>query len=130
MFSSPLKQHASLCRWHRQIASRDWRRLGTAPTDYAAVGYHLRNQAHGDLVRLGDLTMVVLAYERARDSTPAIRLSGFRGNQIPWGVEWGGTGNSVFEKNLNLRPARGARGHRLDFHRRLLRLGRNSDRRV
>ena len=76
------------------------------------------------LVELERLTLVVLYDEPVRHDQMALRLAGYSGTEVPWGVMWGGAEQNRFFKDLSLQPLPQGRGLRLDLVRpRLLRIG-------
>jgi hypothetical protein len=83
------------------------------------------------LIEIDKLVFVVLFDDPDERGRSALRLAGFSGRCIPWGVRWGGPEQSKFFKNLLLQPMPGARGLRLDTTSAdLLRLGLQLDRDV
>jgi hypothetical protein len=70
------------------------------------------------------LHTIILYDEPLRSGHCALRLAGFSGSRIPWGVRFGGPENFLFAKDLRLQPVPGGRGYRLDLaDERLLTLG-------
>ena len=68
--------------------------------------------------------MVILHDEQPRPGHFALRLAGYSGRRVPWGVRFGGPDQCRFCKDLSLQPVSGARGYRLDLaSEELLRLG-------
>ena len=107
MVSSSTFHDHCLRTWHRQIASRDWRRLPNAARSSVAAGYMRRDRSDDNLIQVENLAIVILYCDRPQSSLPTIRLAGFIGSQIPWGVRWGGEENTLFDKDLGLPPVNG-----------------------
>jgi hypothetical protein len=78
------------------------------------MGYLPHGPVIGGLIEIEKLVLVVLHDEQDDRRRQALRLAGFSGARIPWGVRWGGPELSKFYKNLLLQPMSGARGLRLD----------------
>jgi len=90
----------------------------------AALGYLVEGPILSGLVELERLTLVVLYDELLRHDHNALRLAGYTGTQVPWGVKWGGPEQCRFFKDLSLQPVPQGRGLRLDLARpRLLQIG-------
>ena len=74
--------------------------------------------AHGPvengLIEVGKLTLVILYACQVRPWQRALRLAGFSGKPVPWGVRWGGPDQCRFVKDLLLQPVPGGPGLRLD----------------
>lgn len=112
-------------KWRRQIGCRS--RRGRRP--YGALGWLTDTPPIGGLVDVERLTLVLLHEERQQGNCRVLRLAGFSGQRIPWGVKFGGPEGSRFEKDLGLPPKAGARGRRIDLaNHQLLRLGLALDR--
>ena len=59
---------------------------------------------------------IVLLYdEPLRPGHCALRLAGYSGSRVPWGVRFGGPEKCRFFKDLRLQPVPGGRGYRLDL---------------
>ena len=114
------QQDPLLDRWRRCIR----RRASHGRCSLAALGYLFDGPVLGGLVELERLTLVVLYDEPLRHDQCTLRLAGYTGTQVPWGVMWGGPEQCRFFKDLSLQPVPQGRGLRLDLARpRLLRLG-------
>ena len=114
------QQDPLLDRWRRCIR----RRASHGRRPLAALGYLFDGPVLGGLVELERLTLVVLYDEPLRHDQCALRLAGYTGTQVPWGVMWGGPEQCRFFKDLSLQPVPQGRGLRLDLARpRLLRMG-------
>jgi len=61
------------------------------------------------------LHIVLLCDVQLRPGHCALRLAGYSGSRIPWGVRFGGPQNCMFRKDLRLQPVPGGRGYRLDL---------------
>jgi hypothetical protein len=79
------------------------------------MGYMLDGPVKDDLVEIENLTLVALYHDPIRPGQHALRLAGYTGSRIPWGVRLGGPENCQFFKDLRLQPVPGARGYRLDI---------------
>jgi len=124
-----VSQSSLIARWQHRFRGR--RRNRAQPGPLAALGYLVNGAVVDGLVEIENLVLVVL-YEEATDSGRlALRLAGFGGARMPWGVMWGGPDQSKFYKDLLLRPVPGARGIRLDASRtKLLQLALQLDRQL
>lgn len=122
-------QSSLMTRWQHRF--RRCRHKRAQPRPLAALGYLVHGAVLDGLVEIENLVFVVL-YDEVTDSHPlALRLAGFGGARIPWGVTWGGPDQSKFFKDLLLRPVPGARGLRLDAGQtRLLQLAMQLDRQL
>jgi len=109
------QQEFAMCQWRHQIALRNWNLLPSNPRSCAAFGYTVSGRQAGDLVELDQFVAVVVHYVRPRNKSAIIRLTGFHGSTVPWGVKWGGLDASVFEKDLALEPRKNANGRRLEL---------------
>ena len=111
-----------LDQWRRTVGSR--RRRRAQPKPLAAMGYLTNGPVIEGLIEIEKLVLVVLYDEPDQHGRPALRLAGFSGACIPWGVRWGGPEQCRFFKNLQLQPRPAAKGQRLDSSSvDLLRLG-------
>jgi hypothetical protein len=81
------------------------------------------------LIEPEKLTIVILYDEPIRPGHYTLRLAGFSGARVPWGVKWGGAEQCRFLKNLLLQPVPNGPGLRLSTASTdLLRLGLQLDR--
>lgn len=115
-----IRLHTNACtllhRWSRQIAARH--NLTRADKlQRAAMGYVTRERDDGGLIALDQVTFVVVSLEPAQRGRQPIRVAGFSGSCVPWGVLWGGAANNIFCKDLSLPPIPQARGRNLDLNR-------------
>ena len=118
--SSPLDQ------WRQRLGGR---RRRAQPRSLAAMGYLINGPVLDALVEVENLTLVILYDEEIRPGHCALRLAGYSGSRVPWGVRFGGAENCRFSKDLMLQPVAGARGYRLDLaNTELLELGLQLDR--
>ena len=93
------------------------------------MGHLINGPVLDGLIEVENLTIVILWDEEIRPGHCALRLAGYAGNRVPWGVRFGGTDNCQFYKDLLLQPVAGARGYRLDLaNPELLELGLQLDR--
>jgi hypothetical protein len=117
---SPLDQ------WRQRFGGR--RRQHARPRPAAALGYLTNGPVLDGLIEVEKLVLVLL-HDEYRGHQHALRLAGFTGACVPWGVQWGGPEHSRFLKDLRLQPVPQARGLRLDTNSDdLLRLGLQLDR--
>ena len=122
-------QSSVLARWHRRFGGK--RRNLAQPRPLAALGYLVNGPVVDGLVEIENLVIVVLYDEPTNTGRLALRLAGYGGVRMPWGVAWGGPEQSKFFKDLLLRPIPGARGLRLDAERtRLLELALQMERQL
>ncbi len=110
-----VSQSSLIVRWQHRFRGR--RRNRAQPRPLAALGYLVNGAVVDGLVEIENLVLVVLHDEVTASGRLALRLAGFGGARMPWGVKWGGPGQSKFYKDLLLRPMPGARGLRLDASR-------------
>jgi hypothetical protein len=106
-----------LNRWSQQIAARRGT-LGRADRlNRVAIGYVTREHDDFGLIALDQVIFVVVTYERLGHGRQSIRVSGFAGSSVPWGVKWGGSANHRFCKDLSLPPIPNGSGRNLDLNR-------------
>ena len=118
---STLEQPSLLDQWRQHLGGR-CRRTEARPL--AAMGYLLGGRVTDGLIEVEKLTMVILYDEPIRPGHCALRLAGYAGKRIPWGVRFGGPYECKFFKDLSLQPVPGAGGYRLNLARaELLSLG-------
>jgi hypothetical protein len=98
-------------RWRQRIQRR---RRAQQPRPLAALGYLTIGSVVDDLIEIEKLVLVVQHDEILPDGRCALRLAGFSGASVPWGVQWGGPDQSRLYKDLRLQPMPGARGLRAD----------------
>ena len=105
------------------------RRRRVHPRTVAALGYLTDGPIVDSLIEVEKLTMVLLYDEPIHSGPYALRLAGYCGNRIPWGVRFGGPANCRFLKDLALQPVPGGQGYRIDLaDEELLALGLQLDR--
>jgi hypothetical protein len=93
------------------------------------LGYLTNGPVTDGLIEVEKLTIVILYTEQFHSGHSALRLAGYSGNRVPWGVRLGGAENCKFFKDLSLQPVPAARGYRLDLaSKELLVLGLQLDR--
>lgn len=114
-------------RWHRQLGGRSRHRNVVRPL--AALGYLTNGAVVEELIEVEKLILVVLYDEPQHTGHVAVRLAGYTGACVPWGVHWGGIEHSVFYKDLRRCPHPGAASLRVDANRwRMLQLALQLDR--
>jgi hypothetical protein len=79
------------------------------------MGYMANGPVIDGLVEVENLHIVILYDEQLRPGYCALRLVGYSGSRIPWGVRFGAPENCRFCKDLRLQPVPGGRGCRLDL---------------
>ncbi len=105
------RQPTPLALWRRRFGGQ--RRQIEHPL-HAALGYMAEGPVENNLIEVGKLTIVILYPCQIRSGLVALRLAGFSGSPVPWGVRWGGTDQGRFLKDLLLQPVPGGPGLRLD----------------
>ena len=120
-------QPAPLDQWRQRFGGR--RRRNQHPRRLAALGYLAHGPVLEGLVEIEKLVLVVLYDAPSGHEQHAVRLAGYDGARVPWGVRWGGADQCRFSKNLLLQPVPGGPGRRLGTASTdLLRLGLRLDR--
>jgi hypothetical protein len=104
---SPLDQ------WRKRLGKR--RHRCTQPRPLAAMGYLANGPVLDGLIEVENLHIVLLCDKQLRPGHCALRLAGFSGSRIPWGVRFGGPENCQFFKDLLLQPVLKAWGYRFDL---------------
>jgi hypothetical protein len=95
----------------------------------AALGYLANSPVIEGLIEVEKLTIVILYDEPISPGHCTLRLAGFSGSRVPWGVKWGGAEQCRFLKDLMLQPVPNGPGLRLNTASTdLLRLGLQLDR--
>jgi len=79
------------------------------------MGYVANGPVLDGLIDVENLTIVLLYDEQLRSGLWALRLAGYCGKRVPWGVRFGGPNQCKFLKDLSLQPVAGTRGYRLDL---------------
>jgi len=100
-----------LDRWRRRLGGPRRSR----PRPLAALSYLLNGPVIDGLVEVEKLHIIILYDEPLRSRHCALRLAGYSGSRIPWGVRFGGPKNCRFSKDLRLQPVPGGPGYRLDL---------------
>lgn len=115
-----------LDRWRQRFGGS--RRCNRRPRPLAAIGYLVEGPVAENLIEIDKLLMVVLHDTSAGHGQHAVRLAGYSGVRLPWGIQWGGAENCRFLKNLLLQPVPSGPGLRINSARDdLLRLGLQLD---
>ncbi len=104
-------QPAPLDRWRQRFGGR--RRHNRRPRPLAALGYLAHGPVLEGLVELEKLLLVVLYDVPTGHGQHTVRLAGYSGARVPWGVQWGGSEQCRFLKNLLLQPVANGPGLRL-----------------
>jgi len=105
-------QQTPLDQWRRRFGGQQ-RRTGH-PRRAAALGYMAHGPVENGLIEVGKLTLTILYAYQVRPWQRALRLAGFMGKPVPWGIRWGGPDQCRFAKDLLLQPVPGGPGLRLD----------------
>ena len=105
-------QPTPLDNWRRRFGGQQ-RRIDH-PRRAAALGYMAHGPVENGLIEVGKLTLIVMYACQVRPWQRALRLAGFTGKPVPWGVRWGGPDQCRFAKDLVLQPVPGGPGLRLD----------------
>jgi hypothetical protein len=120
-------QPSLIARWRRRFGDRHCRYARPRPV--AAQGYLVNGPIIDGLIELEKLVLVLLYDEPQKNNSLSVRLAGYSGMPVSWGVMWGGTEQCRFFKDLLLYPTPQARGRRLDATRgQLLQLALRLDR--
>jgi hypothetical protein len=108
-----LEPPSPLDQWRHRLGGR--RRCRAQPRPHAALGYLVNGMVTEGLIEVEKLTMIILRDELIRAGLCALRLAGYSGSRIPWGVRFGGPDNCRFFKDLSLQPVPNAHGYRPDL---------------
>ena len=103
-------QLTPLDQWRQHLGGRHRR---VQPRPLAAMGYLVNGPAIDGLVAIENLILVLLYDDLIRPGHCALRLVGYSGSRIPWGVRFGG--RARFLKDLMLQPVPAGQGYRLDL---------------
>lgn len=106
-------QQTPLDQWRRRFGGQQ-RRTGH-PRGAAALGYMAQGPVENGLIAVGKLTLTIMYACQVRSWQHALRLAGFTGKPVPWGVRWGGPDQCRFVKDFLLQPVPGGPGLRLDL---------------
>jgi len=82
-----------LDQWRQRFGGR--RRCNRRPRPLAAMGYLANGPTIGGLIEVEKLTIIILSDEPVRFGQHTLRLAGFSGSRVPWGIQWGGPENCV-----------------------------------
>jgi hypothetical protein len=108
-----LEPPSPLDQWRRCLGGR--RHRHAQPRPLAAMGYLVNGPITDGLIEVEKLHIVILYTEQLRPGHCALRLAGYSGSRVPWGVRFGGPENCKFFKDLLLQPVPAAWGYRLDL---------------
>jgi hypothetical protein len=78
------------------------------------MGYLTDGPVIDGLVAIENLILVLLYDDLIRPRQCALRLAGYSGSRVPWGVRFGGRAHSRFVKDFMLQPVPAGEGYRLD----------------
>lgn len=107
------EQPSPLDQWRKRLGGRRYRR--TEPRPLAALSYRTSGPVIDGLINIVHLHTVILYDVQLRAGHCALRLAGFAGAHVPWGVSFAGPDQSRFRKDLRLQPVPGGLGYRLDL---------------
>jgi hypothetical protein len=107
------EQPSPLDQWRKRLGGRRYHR--TEPRPLAALGYLANGPVIDGLIEVEKLHIILLYDAQLRPGHCALRLAGYSGSRVPWGVRFGGPENCRFFKDLRLQPVPGGRGYRLDL---------------
>jgi hypothetical protein len=106
-------------------------RIAPAARPFAALGYVSNGPVVEGLIEVENLVLVVVYDETLPTGKLALRLAGFSAARMPWGIQWGGAKQSLFFKDLLLRPVPQGCGRRLNSsYANLIDLGLKLDRQI
>ena len=127
MIATLIPQPSPLDQWRQRFGGRRRRHRRARPL--AALGYLAHGPVLAGLIEVEKLVLVVLHDEATGQNQQVLRLAGYAGRRVPWGVQWGGEQQCRFLKNLLLQPVADGPGLRLaTASTDLLRLGLQLDR--
>ena len=106
------EQPSPLDQWRKRLGGR--RQLLAQPRPLAAMGYMANGPVIDGLIEVENLTVILLYDDPIRPGRCALRLAGYSGSRVPWGIRFGGPENCRFFKDLQLQPVPGGQGYRLD----------------
>lgn len=119
-------QPSPLDQWRQRFGGQ--RAANRCRRPLAAMGYLVHGPIYERLVEVEKLVFVVLHDVLTGKGQNVLRLAGYSGARVPWGVKWGGAGRCRFSKNLLLQPVPNGPGLRLSAASdELLRLGLRLD---
>ena len=104
-------QPTPLDQWRRRFGGR---RRRTQPRPFAAMGCLTDGPVVDNLIEIEKFTLVLLYDDAIRSGHCALRLAGYSGSRVPWGVRFGGQAGCRFVKDLALQPVPGGQGYRID----------------
>ena len=104
-------QPSPLDQWRQRFGGR--RRRNRRPRPLAALGYLAHGPVIEGLIEVEKLLLIVLYDAPTGHGQHALRLAGYSGTRVPWGVKWGGAEQCRFLKNLLLQPVPNGPGLRL-----------------
>src|SRR3990170_4651956 len=99
-------------QWRRQVPRR--RRDIQHRRPLGVLGYLTNGPTLDGMMEVEKVVLVVLYDEPVHVGPLCLRLAGFSGRPVPWGVCWGGRAGSKFFKDLRLQPAPQAQGRRMN----------------
>ena len=111
MTIATLEPLSPLDRWRQRLGGR---RRRVQPRPLAAMGYLAKGMVTNGLIKVENLTIVLLYDEPITPGHCALRLAGYSGRRVPWGVRFGGHDQCQFLKDLSLQPVPAGRGYRVD----------------
>ena len=109
---STLEPPSLLDQWRQRLGGRHRR---SQPRPLAVMGYLTDEPVIDGLIEVEKLTLVLLYDDLIHPRQCALRLAGYSGSGVPWGVRFGGRANCRFVKDLTLQPVPGGEGYRIDL---------------
>lgn len=101
--------------WNRQIGKNVSHAGRSRSRLHGAMGFQTRGPVVDQLVEVEDLVFVILYHQHQAAGNHAIRLVGFTGSRVQWGVRWGGPFGSKFDKDFSIPPMPKAKGRQVDL---------------
>ena len=121
-----ISQPTPLDQWRQRLGGRHRR---AQPRPLVTTSYLTNGPVVDGLIKVENLILVLLYDVLIRPRQCALRLAGYSGSRVPWGVRFGGRANCRFAKDLMLQPVPGGEAYRLDLaDEELLDLGLQLDR--
>ena len=107
-----LEPPSPLDQWRQRLGGR---RRRAQPRPLAAMGYMANGPVIDGLIEVEKLSLIILYDAQLHAGHFALRLAGYSGSRVPWGVRFGGPENCWFSKDFALQPVPRGRGYRLDL---------------
>jgi len=101
--------------WRSQVGVG--RRQPDVARPMAVVEYLVSGPRHSNLVKVENLSFLILYDEASRGMFPTIHFAAYRGARVPWGAKWGGAHHCWVFKDLAVPPRDDGRGAQFDSRR-------------